>query len=152
MTGNRLDTQQIPLTPRPTPHPKIIPKREDQQAQAGRLFRALLGVGVTASWTTPAGMIAGTALLALGVTFSTPAFFSAVFATAAPSQRGAASGTASAFLDLGLGGGPILLGLVAQSACISFAFAVAAGIALAGSAWTMSLGRFLARQGNAARS
>ena len=111
-----------------------------------------LGLGVTASWATPAGMIAGTALLALGVTFSTPAFFSAVFATAAPSQRGAASGTASAFLDLGLGGGPILLGLVAQSAGISFAFAVAAGIALAGSAWTMSLGRFLARQGNAATS
>jgi predicted MFS family arabinose efflux permease len=100
-----------------------------------------VGLGVTASWSTPEGMIIGTALLALGVTFSTPAFFSAVFATAAPSQRGAASGTASLFLDLGIGGGPILLGLVAQSAGIHWAFAVAAAVALAGSAWTMSLAR-----------
>nr|BFE51033.1 hypothetical protein GCM10017745_44600 [Saccharothrix mutabilis subsp. capreolus] len=69
------------------------------------------------------GLVVGTVLLALGVTFSTPAFFSAVFATARPHERGAASGTASAFLDLGLGGGPILLGLVARSAGIPWALA-----------------------------
>ena len=68
------------------------------------------GLTVTATWTAPVGMVVGAVLLALGVTFSTPAFFAAVFATAAPSERGAASGTVSVFLDLGLGGGPILLG------------------------------------------
>lgn len=106
---------------------------------AAALAGIALGLTVTASWSTPTGMVAGTALLALGVTFSTPAFFSAVFATAAPSERGAASGTASAFLDLGIGGGPILLGLVAETAGIPWAFVAAAGVALAGSAWTMSL-------------
>jgi MFS family permease len=86
-------------------------------------------------------MIVGAGLLALGVTFSTPAFFSAVFATATGSQRGAAAGTASVFLDLGIGGGPVLLGLVAESAGIPWAFGVAGGVALVGSAWTMYLAR-----------
>jgi predicted MFS family arabinose efflux permease len=106
---------------------------------AAALAVIAIGLVVMASFVAPAGMIVGTGLLALGVTFSTPAFFSAVFATATPSQRGAASGTASAFLDLGIGGGPILLGLVAQAAGIPSAFAVAAGIALAGSTWTVAL-------------
>jgi predicted MFS family arabinose efflux permease len=96
---------------------------------------------VAAVWGTGAGLITGTALLALGVTFSTPAFFSAVFATAAPEERGAASGTVSASLDLGLGGGPILLGLLAENAGLPWTFAAAAGVALAGSLWTLSLAR-----------
>jgi predicted MFS family arabinose efflux permease len=99
------------------------------------------GLAVTAVWGTGAGLITGTALLALGVTFSTPAFFSAVFATAAPEERGAASGTVSAALDLGLGGGPILLGLLAENAGLPWTFAVAAAVALAGSLWTLSLAR-----------
>ena len=99
------------------------------------------GLTVTAVWGTGAGLITGAALLALGVTFSTPAFFSAVFATAAPEERGAASGTVSAFLDLGLGGGPILLGLLAENAGLPWTFAAAAAVALAGSLWTLSLAR-----------
>jgi predicted MFS family arabinose efflux permease len=106
---------------------------------AAALVLMALGLTVTAAWGTAAGMLTGTALLGLGVTFSTPAFFSAAFATAAPSERGAASGTVSAFLDLGLGGGPILLGLVAESAGIPWSFGVAAAVALAGSIWTLSL-------------
>ena len=97
------------------------------------------GLVVTAVWLTPAGMLLGTALLGVGVVFSTPAFFSAIFATARPNERGAASGTASAFLDLGIGGGPILLGLAAAAAGIPFALMVAALAALAGSGWTLLL-------------
>lgn len=52
-------------------------------------------------------------MLAVGVAFSTPAFFSAIPSGAGPAGRGAASGTASAAIDLWIGGGPILLGLVA---------------------------------------
>jgi predicted MFS family arabinose efflux permease len=108
---------------------------------AAALAVIAVGLTVTAGWGTGAGLITGTALLALGVTFSTPAFFSAVFATARPEERGAASGTISAFLDLGLGGGPILLGLVAGSAGLPWTFATAAAVALAGSIWTLSLAR-----------
>jgi hypothetical protein len=42
MPSHRLDIQQIPLTLRPTLHPKIIPTRQDQQIEAGRLFSGLL--------------------------------------------------------------------------------------------------------------
>jgi predicted MFS family arabinose efflux permease len=104
------------------------------------------GLTATAIWTAPIGMVIGAVLLALGVTFSTPAFFAAVFATAAPSERGAASGTVSAFLDLGLGGGPILLGLVAEALGIPWAFGVAAAVALAGCIWTIGLARIWSRQ------
>jgi MFS family permease len=97
------------------------------------------GLILSAAWATPVGIVLGSAVMAIGVSFSTPAFFAAIFSTAGPSQRGAASGTASACLDLGLGGGPILLGLVAGAVGIPWAFAVAATVALAGGAWTLSL-------------
>jgi predicted MFS family arabinose efflux permease len=107
----------------------------------GAAALATIGAGliVSALWTEPLGIVLGAAVLGLGVTFSTPAFFRAIFATARPSERGSASGTASAFLDLGLGGGPILLGLVAQSAGVTWAFAAGAGIAFIGGIWILIL-------------
>lgn len=108
---------------------------------AAALVALATGLTIAATWTTPVGLVLGAALMALGITFSTPAFFSAIFATAAPSERGAASGTASAALDLGLGGGPIVLGLVAESMGIPWAFGVAAGVALVGAVWTVLLWR-----------
>ena len=83
----------------------------------------------------------GAVVMAVGMTFSTPAFFSAIFATAKPSERGAAAGTATAFMDIGLGFGPIALGVVASAGSIPWAFAAAAGIAFAGAAWTAFLAR-----------
>lgn len=99
------------------------------------------GLMIMALWTAPIAMVLGAALFGLGVTLSTPAFFSAIFATAKPSERGAASGTASVFLDLGLGGGPMLLGLAAQAGGIPFAFGTAAVVALAGCGWTLLIRR-----------
>ena len=92
------------------------------------------GLVVVALSTSPAGVVLGSGLMGVGVAFSTPAFFSAIFATATASERGAASATASVALDLGLGAGPIALGLVAQSGAPR-AFGSAAAVALAGSAW-----------------
>ncbi len=106
-----------------------------------------IGVGliVIALWQQPIGLLAGVVVIAAGVTFSTPAFFAAIFATARPSERGAASGTASAFIDLALGFGPIALGLVADAFAIPAAFAVGAAIAFAGAAWTLHLSRKVGR-------
>lgn len=105
---------------------------------AAALVIMAAGLGTVALWPTPAGLLVGTAILALGVTFSTPAFFSAIFQIASASERGAASATVSACLDLGLGGGPILLGIVAQSSGIAWALAVAAGVSVIGAMWTIS--------------
>ena len=111
------------------------------------------GLSLLAVWTAPTGVFLGAAVMGVGIAFSTPAFFSAIFATAKPSERGAASGTASACVDVGLGGGPIVLGFVAESLGIPWAFGVAAGFALAGSVWTISLSRLLSRptRGDSAR-
>ena len=107
----------------------------------GAAALAIIGGGlmIMALWSTPLGVALNAAVFALGVTLSTPAFFSAIFATAGPGERGAASGTASVFLDLGMGGGPMLLGLAAQAGGIPFAFGVAAGVALAGCGWILAL-------------
>ncbi len=104
------------------------------------------GLMIMALWTTPLGMVLGAAVFALGITLSTPAFFSAIFATARPEERGTASGTASVFLDLAIGGGPMLLGFAAQASGIPFAFGVAAAVALAGSGWILTL-HYTSRRG-----
>lgn len=113
---------------------------------AAALATIALGLVVMALWSSTPGTVVGAALMGLGVTFSTPAFFSAVFATASPAERGAASGTVSVALDLGLGGGPILLGLVAQGAGIPSAFLVAGGVALVGALWSAALSGVLVRR------
>jgi hypothetical protein len=45
------------------------------------------------------------------------------------------------FLDLAMGGGPMLLGLAAQAGGIPFAFGSAAAVAIAGSGWILALAR-----------
>lgn len=108
---------------------------------AASLLAIAAGLTVIALWQTPAGLLSGVVVLAVGVTFSTPAFFAAIFATATPNERGAAAGTASAFIDLGLGFGPIALGLVADAQGIPWAFGVGAGLAVLGAVWTLRLAR-----------
>ncbi len=108
---------------------------------AASLVSMALGLVSMAVWASVAGLLAGVVLIALGVTFSTPAFFSAVFATAGPSERGLASGTASAAVDLGLGFGPIMLGAAAAALGMPWAFGLGAAVALAGAAWTVVLAR-----------
>ncbi len=106
---------------------------------ASSLVLTAVGLVLMTAWQTPTGLITGAVVMAVGVTFTTPAFFAAIFATAKPSERGAAAGTASAFIDIALGFGPMALGLVAREQGIPWAFAVGAGIALLGAAWTVRL-------------
>jgi predicted MFS family arabinose efflux permease len=108
-----------------------------------------LGLTIVAVWPSTAGLLVGAGVAAVGVSFSTPAFFAAIFATASPAQRGVASGTASAAIDLGLGIGPILLGLVAQPFGIPWAFAVGAAVAGLGALWTLSVHARSRRRGEA---
>jgi predicted MFS family arabinose efflux permease len=106
---------------------------------AAALGAIAAGLLLAAAWPSPPGLILGAAVAAVGVAFSTPAFFSAIFATAEPSQRGAASGTASAAIDIGLGLGPIGFGLVASWYGMPWAIGFGAAIAAAGALWTLTL-------------
>jgi MFS family permease len=102
-----------------------------------RLAAAALGAsgaGLVLIAAVPAvwSLFAGATLLGMGTAFLTPAAFAAVFSRVPPSERGSAAGTASLFIDLGLGGGPVVLGLVAGASGIPAAFLTAAGLAAAG--------------------
>ncbi len=117
-----------------------VPDRVPSLPLAGASLVAIAsGLGLVAAWGSPVGLMTGVAVMAVGVAFSTPAFFAAIFATARPSERGAAAGTASAFIDLGLGFGPIALGVVAEGQGIPWALGVGAGIAMVGALWTLRL-------------
>lgn len=101
----------------------------------------VMGSLVAASATAPFVMSLAAGVIGIGVGFLTPAFFAAIFATLPANERGAASGTASMAIDLGLGGGPILFGLVAAPYGIPAAFMIGAVIAAVGLLWTLTLTR-----------
>jgi MFS family permease len=94
------------------------------------------GMVVAGTLTTVAGLVAGAAIMGVGVAFVTPAFFTAIVARVRPSERGAALATLSIFLDLAFGGGPVLLGFVANAANIPAAFLVGAVVAACGAIGT----------------
>jgi predicted MFS family arabinose efflux permease len=100
----------------------------------GTIALALCASGLLIVGLVPTvpGLFLGAVVLAAGVAFITPAMFAAIFARVRPSERGSASGTASLFLDLAFGGGPMVLGLVAGAAGMPFAFVVGASIAALG--------------------
>jgi predicted MFS family arabinose efflux permease len=101
---------------------------------AGSLALCSVGLVVLAALPDPAGLLTGTAVLALGIAFLTPAIFAAIFGVVAAHERGTAAGTATIFIDLGLGGGPLLLGVIADAAGIPLAFAVAGAVTATGGA------------------
>lgn len=105
----------------------------------GAVALGLSAVGLLIAATLPgvAALLAGSAVLAVGVAFMTPALFAATFTAVPPAERGAAAGTATLFIDLGFGGGPLLAGFVAAGAGIPVAFAVAGAVAGAGALGTL---------------
>jgi len=98
---------------------------------AGSLMVGAIGLLVLAGVPTPAGMLVGAAVLGLGIAFLTPAIFAAIFGMVPAHERGGAAGTATVFMDLGFGGGPLLLGLIAAGGGIPLAFSSAAALAAA---------------------
>ncbi|HYI21665.1 MAG TPA: MFS transporter [Candidatus Limnocylindrales bacterium] len=94
------------------------------------------GLAVCGLVATVPGLFAGTAVMAVGVAFVTPAFFAAIARGLNPSERGAAFGTVSIFLDLAFGGGPVVLGLIVDAASIPAAFLATALIPATGAILT----------------
>ena len=101
---------------------------------AASLALCTVGLVILGAAPSPAGMLSGTVVLAVGVAFLTPAIFAAVFGSVPPHERGAAAGTTTIFIDLGFGGGPLLLGLAAARGGIPVAFILAAALTAAGAA------------------
>jgi MFS family permease len=110
---------------------------------AASLALCAAGLLIVAAVPTFPALVAGTAAIAGGVAFMTPAFFAATFARVAPRERGLASGTATTFIDLGFSLGPFVAGLIAAAFGFAIAFAAAAAIAAAGAIGTFIAARTL---------
>jgi MFS family permease len=97
------------------------------------------GLALASLGSSAVGLLLGAVLVAVGVAFSTPAFFAAAFASVGPTERGAVSGTMMATIDLSFGLAPIGLGWLADAQGIPSAWLLAAVVGLAGAAWTLAL-------------
>lgn len=118
-----------------------LPDRVPPYRLAGAALAAIsVGLAIAGTVTSVAGLIAGAAIMGVGVAFVTPAFFAAMMARVRPSERGAAFGTVSIFLDLAFGGGPVLIGLIADAAGIPAAFLLAALVPAVGAVGTLLVG------------
>ena len=113
--------------------PDRVPPFRLAAAALGLIAIGLASIAITQSVL---GLFIGAALTALGVAFTTPAFFAAIVGRVAPSERGVALGTTSLFIDLAFGGGPMLFGFVAGGLGIPAAFAAGAVVATIGAGGT----------------
>lgn len=101
---------------------------------AAALGVSAVGLAVLGAVQSPAGVLVGAALIGLGTAFLTPAIFAAVFASVPPTERGAASGTVTVFIDLALSLGPAVLGFVAARFGVPAGFAIGAVLPVGGAA------------------
>jgi MFS family permease len=101
----------------------------------------LAAAGLTASgvgmlllglWPSTPGLVVGSFVCGLGSAFLTPAVFALVFGSVPAAERGAAAGGLSMFIDLGLTGGPLVLGGIAAGVGLGPAFALTALLPLVG--------------------
>lgn len=119
----------------------VFAKLPDRVApyRLGSAALALTAVGIAVVALVPdsLGLFVGAGILAVGVAFTTPAFFSAALSRVAPHERGAAMGTMSVSIDLAFGAGPMVFGLVAAAGGIPTAFLAGAAVAMVGALGTV---------------
>jgi MFS family permease len=97
---------------------------------------ALSAVGLTVIGlvATPAGLLAGTAVFAVGIAFTMPALVSLAVSRVPPEERGTVVGTTTVFMDVAFGIAPVVLGTMAASTGTGPTFLLSAAIAALGSA------------------
>ncbi len=96
------------------------------------LVATALGLALIGTVPTAVGLIAGTALMAVGVAFTFPALMALAVARVSPHERGTVVGTASVFLDLAFGAAPVVLGTIAGATGYGPTFLISAGLAALG--------------------
>ena len=104
----------------------------------------LAGLSLIAATSSVAPFLTAAALYGFGVGALFPALQTAAINAVAPHRRSAASATFSNALDLGLGGGSVLLGLYAERAGLSAAYAAGAAVMIV--FLVVYLGRAVARR------
>ncbi len=102
--------------------------------RASRLALAFstAGLAMVALWESPAGLFAGTAVLAIGSSLAFPALMTLALRGTDPAERGTVLGTFGAFVDVAFGLGPATLGLVGDALGYRGLFLGAAAVAAGG--------------------
>jgi MFS family permease len=101
-------------------------------AASGALALSAAGLLTMGLWHRPAGLLAGTVILALGSSLAFPALMSLAIGAAPDEERGSVVGTFSAFFDVSQGLGAAVLGGVAAATSYSGAFVAGGVIAAVG--------------------
>jgi MFS family permease len=96
------------------------------------LILSLAGLIIMGLFRSSGGLLAGTALFALGQSLAFPALLSLVVGRVGAAERASAIGTFTAFLDLSFGLGPVVLGIVAHRFGYPAVFLASSAIAGAG--------------------
>jgi predicted MFS family arabinose efflux permease len=117
-------------------------------ARTTRMALALsaAGLALVGTWRSPAGLLAGTVVFAVGIALLTPAVMALAVEGVAPQERASVIGTTSAFLDLAFGLGPATLGFVA--AAIGRPGTFLAGAVAAAVGWVLVVWTRLGRRGS----
>jgi MFS family permease len=118
---------------------RIVGARIPDRFGSGRVASvalALSAVGLTVIGlvATPAGLLAGTAVFAVGIAFTMPALVSLAVSRVPPEERGTVVGTTTVFMDVAFGIAPVVLGTMAASTGTGPTFLLSAAIAALGSA------------------
>jgi MFS family permease len=87
------------------------------------------GLAICGLAPNEAGLLAGTVVYSVGVAFLFPAMIAMAVNRVVPEERGSVVGTTSAFLDIGFGIAPIVLGFVAERTGYPGTFLVSAIVA-----------------------
>ena len=111
---------------------RVVGAKLPDRMGARRLSTAALLVGAAGLvtiglWQEPTGLMGGTILFAIGVAWSFPALSLLVISSVPASERGAALGTYTAFLDAAFGIGPVAAGVVVAHWGYGPSFLVSAG-------------------------
>ncbi|HEV8571647.1 MAG TPA: MFS transporter [Actinomycetota bacterium] len=107
---------------------RIGPRR----ASMGALISTAVGMLTLASWPDAGGVVAGTAVLAVGQALAFPALMTLAMRGVPASERGSLVGTFTAFVEVAFGLGPVLLGFVAEGFGFRGAFLASGIVALGG--------------------
>jgi MFS family permease len=99
---------------------------------AAALVAIMAGLAVMGLVVSPVGLYVGTAVMALGVAFLPPAILTMAQVGVPDLERGVLFGTTSAFIEVGFGVGPVMLGVVAASSGYPITFLVSAAIGALG--------------------
>jgi MFS family permease len=96
------------------------------------LIALAAGLATIGIWQEPVGLYVGTLVFSIGQALAFPAVLTLAMARAPAGDRGAVAGTVTAFVDVAIALGAILLGGVADLSGYSTVFLVAAAVAAGG--------------------